>query len=188
MKKFLIWTQYYVPEIGATAIRLHSVAKELVRQGYNVSVVTGLPNYPKGQIYPGYRGRFYCCEVVDGIRIHRCWFYPAREVGLGRFLSYLSFIITTFLVFLLLSRKANWIMAEVPPPTVGFGACIALPLSGAKLIVKLLFLPNGVDTAFLGGAFSTGLTPASATVSWRVSTVSSSRPKPWQGVTGTSRP
>lgn len=137
MKKFLIWTQYYAPEIGAAAIRLHSVAKELVRQGYDVSVVTGMPNYPRGRIYPDYRRRFYCREEIDGIRIHRCWFYPAREVGLGRFLSYLSFIITTFPVFLLLSRKANWIMAEVPPPTVGFGACIALPFNGAKLIVNV---------------------------------------------------
>lgn len=137
MKKILIWTQYYVPEIGATAIRLHSVAKECVRQGCDVSVVTGMPNYPKGRIYPDYRGRFYLCEVIDGIRVHRCWFYPAKEVGVGRILGYLSFILTTFPAFLLLSRKANLIVAEVPPPTVGFGALMALPFSGAKLIVNV---------------------------------------------------
>ncbi|KYH32823.1 glycosyltransferase family 4 protein [Neomoorella mulderi] len=137
MKKFLIWTQYYVPEIGATAIRLHSVARELVRQGYHVCVVTGMPNYPKGQIYPAYRGKFYCCEQIDGVRVHRCWFHPAREVGLGRIFSYLYFIVSTFPVFILLARKVDLIIAEVPPPTVSFGARIALPFSGAKLIVNV---------------------------------------------------
>lgn len=136
MKKFLIWTQYYVPEIGATAIRLHSVAKELIRQGYKVYVVTGMPNYPKGKIYSSHRGKFYCHEEVEGVRVYRCWFYPAREVGLRRIFSYLSFVITTFPVFMFLSRKVDFVIAEIPPPTISFAACIASSFTNASLIIN----------------------------------------------------
>src|SRR5215469_7059521 len=51
MKRWLILTQYYAPEIGAPQIRLRSVARELQRHGIQVTVLTALPNYPVGKIF-----------------------------------------------------------------------------------------------------------------------------------------
>ncbi|GAB1384005.1 hypothetical protein MASR1M50_23260 [Burkholderiales bacterium] len=46
-------------------------ARELVRQGFEVEVLTGFPNYPGGKLYPGYRMRWLRREVVDGVQVTR---------------------------------------------------------------------------------------------------------------------
>ena len=56
--RVLIVTQYYHPEIGAPQIRLRSLAKELRQSGMEVTVLTAMPNYPKGQIFDGYQNRW----------------------------------------------------------------------------------------------------------------------------------
>ena len=46
----LIVSQYFWPE----NFKINDVAQGLVDKGHNVSVLTGLPNYPKGKFYKGY--------------------------------------------------------------------------------------------------------------------------------------
>lgn len=46
----LIISQYYYPE----QFQINEIAPELVRRGHEVTVVCGLPNYPKGKIFEGY--------------------------------------------------------------------------------------------------------------------------------------
>ena len=67
MQDLVIVTQYYAPEPGAPQIRLRAMAKELQQRGVNVRVLTGMPNYPEGRVYPGYRGRLAMREQIDGI-------------------------------------------------------------------------------------------------------------------------
>ena len=64
--KILIVSQYYYPE----QFQINEIAPELVRRGYEVWVVCGLPNYPKGKIFDGYENRFE--EKVDGVKVMRC--------------------------------------------------------------------------------------------------------------------
>lgn len=49
--RILIVTQYFWPE----AFRINDLALELRDRGHEVSVLTGLPNYPSGKLFPGYR-------------------------------------------------------------------------------------------------------------------------------------
>ena len=51
-----ILTQYYPPEMGAPQARLSHVAAEFARRGHEVVVLTAMPNYPRGNVYPGYGG------------------------------------------------------------------------------------------------------------------------------------
>jgi putative colanic acid biosynthesis glycosyltransferase WcaI len=74
-RRWLILTQYYPPEIGAPQIRLRSVARELQRQGVQVNVLTAMPNYPAGRIFPGYTGRWKVKENIDGVLVTRTWVY-----------------------------------------------------------------------------------------------------------------
>jgi len=122
--KFLILTQYFPPEIGGAQTRLRSTATELHRLGHEVEVVTALPNYPRGRIFPGYRGCFYRCEESDGIRIHRVWIYAAMGGGVARMLNYSSFMIMS-LFALALAGKPDFIFVESPPILLSIPAYIA---------------------------------------------------------------
>jgi len=115
--KFLILTLYFPPEIGAAPTRLDAMARELVKLGHEVEVVTGMPNYPQGKIFPAYRGNFYRHEVRDGVVIHRVWLYPSVGRGMSRLLNYLSFS-ATCLYGLFRSKKPDYLFVESPPLTL----------------------------------------------------------------------
>jgi glycosyltransferase involved in cell wall biosynthesis len=88
--KVLIANQYYWPE----NFRINDVAKTLVENGIEVEVLTGKPNYPRGEIFDGYRAWGYQREVHDGIIIHRIPLMPRGNGGVRLALNYISFILS----------------------------------------------------------------------------------------------
>ena len=48
--RILIVTQYYYPE----QFQINEIVPELVKRGHEVTVLCGVPNYPKGVVFPGY--------------------------------------------------------------------------------------------------------------------------------------
>ena len=66
--KILVVFQHYYPE----PFRITDICEELVRRGHEVMVVTGTPNYPEGEFYPGYEHGKKSDEVLNGVRVHRC--------------------------------------------------------------------------------------------------------------------
>jgi glycosyltransferase involved in cell wall biosynthesis len=85
----------FAPETNAPATRLHEHAREWVRLGHRVTVVTGAPNFPEGKVYPGYSNDWYRRETVDGIRVVRVKTFIAANRGfLGRITDYLSFMVS----------------------------------------------------------------------------------------------
>ena len=85
--RILVICQYYFPE----PFRIADICEELVKRGNSVTVVTGLPNYPEGKIYPGYRYGKKRDETINGVRIHRCFTIGRRQGAIFRFLNYYSF-------------------------------------------------------------------------------------------------
>ena len=136
--KFLILTQYFPPEIGGPQTRLHSFALELKRLGHEVEVVTGMPNYPRGKVFPGYQGNFYKREVREGVVVHRVWLYPALGSGFQRMLNYGSFTLTSFFG-LLRAHKPDYLFVESPP------LFLSIPAYIASLIWKVPFIFNVAD-------------------------------------------
>jgi colanic acid biosynthesis glycosyl transferase WcaI len=97
-RRWLILTQYYPPEIGAPQIRLRSVARELQRHGIEVEVLTAVPNYPTGQIFPGYAGHWKIKETIDGVPVTRTWVYAGTGKSVPvRLANYLSFTFTALI-------------------------------------------------------------------------------------------
>lgn len=84
----LVACQYYKPE----PFRISDICEALVAQGHDVTVVTGTPNYPQGDIYPGYEGDAHRHEVVNGVTVHRCPIHPRKRGALHRFWNYYSFV------------------------------------------------------------------------------------------------
>lgn len=85
--KILFICQYYAPE----PFRHPDICRELVKRGYEVFVVTGLPNYPLGEIYEGYGDKKRRDDIIDGVKVHRCFTVPRKTGTLFRFLNYYSF-------------------------------------------------------------------------------------------------
>lgn len=85
--RILVVCQHYAPE----PFRLPDICRELVRQGHQVTVVTGTPNYPEGEIYPGYKKGARADEILDGVRVHRCPLIPRKRGSFYRLLNYFSF-------------------------------------------------------------------------------------------------
>lgn len=122
--KFLILTQYFPPEIGAPQTRLAALGRELARRGHAVEVVTALPNYPTGRIFPEYRRRFAVSERWEGIPVHRTWVYASKGAGVKRMANYSSFLATSLLGLRKASRP-DWIFVESPPPSLALAALLA---------------------------------------------------------------
>ena len=49
--RVLLLTQWFDPEPTFKGLVF---ARELLRQGFDVEVITGFPNYPSGRVFPGY--------------------------------------------------------------------------------------------------------------------------------------
>ena len=91
----LVLADNFTPEIVATSFRTHEHAKAWLDQGHTVTVVTCAPNWPQGQLFPGYRNRLYQEEWIDGIRVIRVWSYMTANKGfLKRTLDYVSFMMS----------------------------------------------------------------------------------------------
>ena len=86
--KILVVCQYYKPE----PFRISDICEALAAQGHTVTVVTGTPNYPEGEIYPGYEGSAHRDETVNGVQVCRCPIHPRKRGALHRFWNYYSFV------------------------------------------------------------------------------------------------
>ena len=71
----LIVTERFYPEVGAAPSRLTNMAQGFSEKGVEVDVLTSLPNYPKGEIFDGYKGKIYVRESVHGCNVFRYWTY-----------------------------------------------------------------------------------------------------------------
>lgn len=90
--RVLFLTVYFPPEVGAPQVRTYETAKQFVRWGHDVTVVTAFPNHPTGMIWKGYRGKLFMREEMDGVDVLRTWVYAAPNRGLWRWAAkHLSF-------------------------------------------------------------------------------------------------
>lgn len=90
--KILILSHYFPPEVNAPASRIYELARHWVRSGHEVTVVTAVPNHPRGEVFAGYRNRLFQAEDYDGVRVLRIWTLLSPNAGTARrtvsFISY----------------------------------------------------------------------------------------------------
>ncbi|MAJ59747.1 MAG: hypothetical protein CBC48_07060 [bacterium TMED88] len=93
--RILFISHYFPPEVNAPASRTHEHCRQWVADGHEVTVITGVPNHPSGQIFPGFQNRWIQEENVDGIRVLRTWMLLTANSGfLKRILNYVLFGLT----------------------------------------------------------------------------------------------
>lgn len=101
--KILVVCQYYYPE----PFRISDICEELVKNGNEVTVLTGIPNYPEGIIYEGYENGDKRDEYINGVRVIRCYTIPRKKGAFYRLLNYYSYAISSSLKILFNSVKAT---------------------------------------------------------------------------------
>lgn len=120
--RVLLLTQWFDPE---PTFKGMVFARELVRQGFEVEVVTGFPNYPGGKVYPGYRIKLLQRELIDGVHVTRVPLYPNHDQSaIKRVLNYASFAASALVYGLFVAKRADVIYAYHPPLTVGITASL----------------------------------------------------------------
>lgn len=96
--KILVLADNFVPELVATSFRTHEHGVVWLEEGHEVTVVTCAPNWPKGQVFSGYKNRLYQEEWIDGIRVIRVWSYIAENRGVfKRTMDYVSYMVVVVL-------------------------------------------------------------------------------------------
>jgi glycosyltransferase involved in cell wall biosynthesis len=120
--KVLLITQWFEPE---PTFKGQVFARELMRQGFDVEVITGFPNYPGGKLYPGYKLKWLQKEVIDGVKVTRVPLYPSHDTSaIGRIFNYISFSLSALLYGLFGAKRPDVIYAYHPPLTTGIAAIL----------------------------------------------------------------
>ncbi len=118
--RILLLSQYYYPEALFKGL---IYARELVRQGHEVEVLTGFPNYPGGKLYSGFKVRFLQRDEYDGIPVVRVPLYPSHDAtARGRILNYMSFAISAALIGPWVVKRPDVIYAYHGHATIGLPA------------------------------------------------------------------
>ncbi|MEF8710864.1 MAG: glycosyltransferase family 4 protein [Candidatus Accumulibacter propinquus] len=121
--KILFITHYFQPE--PNLFFGLPFAKELVRRGHQVEVLTGFPNYPGGKIYRGYRVKLIQKESMDGVTVYRFPLYPSHDrSSLKRIICYSSLSIAMALIAPLIIRRVDVAYVVQGPATLGLPAVI----------------------------------------------------------------
>jgi glycosyltransferase involved in cell wall biosynthesis len=118
--RILLLTQWFPPEPQKLLLELATTLRD---QGHEVTVLTGLPNYPTGVIYPGYRLRLYQEEPIEGIRVIRVPLFADHSRNpMRRAANFLSFAVAAAALGPILAPKIDVIHVIHPPLTIGLAA------------------------------------------------------------------
>lgn len=119
--KILVICQYYFPE----QFKITDVCEELVLRGHSVTVLTGLPNYPTGIIPDEYKGGKKRSEIINGVKVTRC-FETARKKGtLALLMNYISFMVSSCFKVLFIDMDYDIVFVyQLSPITMAFSSLI----------------------------------------------------------------
>jgi glycosyltransferase involved in cell wall biosynthesis len=147
--RVLIISQHYWPE----AFRVNDLAAGLRERAHEVEVLSGMPNYPGGHYFEGYRPWGPLSQQREGIRIHRVPVIPRRRGGaIPLALNYASFALAGAL-------RAPWLVSgrwdvafvfQPSPVTAIFPALVMRMFGGPPVVAWVQDLwPESIATSGL---------------------------------------
>jgi glycosyltransferase involved in cell wall biosynthesis len=126
--RVLILSQYFWPE----NFRINDIAKTLLEKGVEVEILTGKPNYPRGEFFPGYQAWGCQSEVYQDISINRIPMMARGSGQLSLALNYLFFVISGLLFAPWMMRKKSFDVVFVYAPSPILQAIPAIFLGWLK--------------------------------------------------------
>ena len=135
--KILFLTHNFPPEVNAPANRTHEHCRRWVADGHEVTVITGVPNHPRGVIFDGYENRLYQEETNDGIRVIRTWMYLTPNSGFARrVVNYLGFAATSIIASFK-ADKPDLVIATSPQFFAGLAGAIVAKLKRRPFVLEI---------------------------------------------------
>lgn len=131
--RILIVSQYFWPE----SFRINDLSLGLKERGHDVEILTGVPNYPGGEFYPGYRWYSPAKEAYQGIPVFRVPLFPRGADRNWRLaLNYASFALTACLLgpFRCKGKYDLIFVFQASPVTVGLPGIILKMIKQAPLL------------------------------------------------------
>jgi colanic acid biosynthesis glycosyl transferase WcaI len=126
--RILFITQYFAPETEIGGIRILEIAARLQSMGHEIQILTGLPNYPSGKLFDGYRRKAWrgtWTETINGLGVTRVPLFPSHDKKtLPRLLNYFSFLFASAMRSVFLERP-DVVVCTSPPLTIGLAAWFA---------------------------------------------------------------
>ncbi|WP_238882193.1 glycosyltransferase family 4 protein [Clostridium sp. YIM B02551] len=136
--KVLFLTQYCPPEVGAPQNRIFEFAKGLKRRGHDVTILTAMPNYPKGEVFEEYQGKKIVKEEIDGIKIVRTRIYATKSKSFTkRMKNYLSFTFSSVIDGPKHIENQDVVITESPPLFLGWSGYIISKMKKAKFVFNV---------------------------------------------------
>ncbi|WP_395657304.1 glycosyltransferase family 4 protein [Nocardioides sp.] len=144
-------TQWYSPEPAAQPVGIATSLKEL---GFDVSVLTGIPNYPTGRIHKGYRASQVSTHVVDGITVRRTPLFADHGLKTHRRIAnYVSWALSSCFFGVAQVRRADVALVYSSPATAALPALMGRHLFGVPyvLVVQDVWPDSVFASGFLSG-------------------------------------
>lgn len=137
--KLLVVTQYFWPE----NFRINDLVAEMVKRGHEVTVLTGIPNYPEGKVNPEFHANPKQFSQWAGARIVRV---PMFSRGCGAFrllMNYLSFLLSASMLGVWKLRKENFeaiFVCQLSPVTSALPAVFLGTIKRVPIVMWVLDL------------------------------------------------
>ncbi len=130
--KILVVTQYFWPE----NFKINDLCNALIERGHEVTVYTGLPNYPEGEFFKGYSfaGPYY--EMFGKIKVIRSPLVPrGKDKSLQLMINFFSFFFMASILapFLVRGKFDKIFVYEPSPITVVIPAIVLKYIKRAPL-------------------------------------------------------
>ena len=135
----MVVSQYFWPE----NFRINDLVRELVSRGHQVTVLTGVPNYPDGHVFPGFRREPEKYATYEGAQVVRIPMRPRGKGSARLMLNYLSFLLSglTFGPWRLRGQNYDAIlMFATSPITSALPAVLLRRLKRAPMLLWVLDL------------------------------------------------
>lgn len=144
--RILYISQYFPPEMGAPSARVYELSKRWVQRGQQVTVLTGFPHHPTGNIPSHYKQHIFKRETTDGIKVVRTYVFPAANKGfLKRIASYLSFMFSSIFLGTWNVGKPDLIIATSPQFFVAIAGYIISKIKHRPFVLEIRdFWPESI--------------------------------------------
>jgi len=125
----LIIAQYFPPDLGGSATRAYNLAKGLLLNDCEVTVVAASPHYPHGKIPREYRWKPLKVEWLGKIKVIRTFMPPMKSRGFFRRIMLIGFFAVSSLFALPLTEKIDVVWASSWLPGIIYSKVKRKPLA-----------------------------------------------------------